>query len=166
MTPVCSQARVEFLYTTVVVPRGEEWRIMLNKQFRRLWIPTDDHCIIWWVGTVYTLHTMNTRHTRSNSSPQERLRPPPVAASHYWDAPGISPPSPHAATLMPFDKRSVATLRVERKCWVGSTPHRGKGEKGSGCFWGEKVTAMLMLVCHGRVGEEKKSQNRKEREWV
>ena len=124
--------RVVF-YTTLAVARGGEWRIMLNKQFCRLWIPTDDHCIIWWGGTVLQHYTtpfikLYPPHTPSPLFPPgegEGLRPP-VAASHYGGALGINLPP---LTLL-FDKRSVgARLFNTRKCWVGSTPHWGKGEK-------------------------------------
>ena len=42
-----------------------EWRIMLNKQFRRLWIPTDDHrCIIWCAREQYTARALQRRRER------------------------------------------------------------------------------------------------------
>ena len=55
---------------------GWEWRIMLNKQFRRLWIPTDDHrCIIWCAREQYTARTLRAQRRRERGWCEEDQGP-------------------------------------------------------------------------------------------
>ena len=86
-----------------------EWRIMLNKQFCRLWIPTDDHCIIWWAGTVlhhyYPTPFISTarcsrRSSVLNLSDKPLLIPGWVG---FWQIALSVPNGPSGSSMVPVD---------------------------------------------------------------